>query len=93
MQALLCIHPRSNGRAEVAVKAMKHLLQDIITVNGDLDSYTRAVLQYRITPDPDNGIHLHKSCFVAQYETCSSVKKHMGEATTNPCQSSRPTGT
>ena len=51
-------HPRSNGRAEVAVKSMKRLLQDIITVNGDLDSdaYTCAVLQYRNTPDPDNGI-------------------------------------
>ena len=51
-------HPRSNGRAEVAVKSMKRLLQDIITVNGDLDSdaYTRAVLQYCNTPDPDNGI-------------------------------------
>ena len=37
---------------------MKRLLQDIITVNGDLDSdaYACAVLQYRNTLDPDNGI-------------------------------------
>ena len=35
---LSAYHPRSNGRAEVAVKSMKRLLQDIITIDGDLDS-------------------------------------------------------
>ena len=51
-------HPRSNGRAEVAVKSMKRLLSDNVTASGDLntDMFTRAILQFRNTPDPENGI-------------------------------------
>ena len=51
-------NPRSNGRAEVAVKSMKRLLQDNVSPNGDIDSegYVRAILQLRNTPDPMNGI-------------------------------------
>ena len=51
-------HPRSNGRAEVAVKAMKRLLQDNVGVNGEIDSdrYTQAILQFRNTPDSDSGL-------------------------------------
>ena len=47
--------PQSNGRAEVAVKAAKRLLMSNISPNGDLnnDSFLRAVLQLRNTPDPD----------------------------------------
>jgi len=46
-------HPRSNGRAEVAVKAMKRLLRDNVSLNGEIDSesYMRAILQFRNTPD------------------------------------------
>ena len=51
-------HPRSNGRAEVAVKAMKRLLQDNVRNNGEIDSdrYVQAILQFRNTPDSDSGL-------------------------------------
>ena len=47
--------PQSNGRAEVAVKAAKRLLMSNISPTGDLnnDSFLRALLQLRNTPDPD----------------------------------------
>ena len=47
--------PQSNERAEVAVKAAKRLLMSNISPNGDLnnDSFLRALLQLRNTPDPD----------------------------------------
>ena len=46
--------PQSNGRAEVAVKSMKRLLRENISLNGDLNtnSFLRAILMYRNTPDP-----------------------------------------
>ena len=46
-------HPQSNGRAEVAVKAMKRLLEVNIGVDGSLnnDNIVRALLQQRNTPD------------------------------------------
>ena len=48
-------HPQSNGRAELAVKATKRLLNDNIGPNGDIntDSFLRAILTFRNTPDPD----------------------------------------
>ena len=47
--------PQSNGRAEVAVKSSKRLLEDNITTNGSLDTdeMVRALLQQRNTPDRD----------------------------------------
>ena len=47
--------PQSNGRAEVAVKAAKCLLMANVSPSGDLnnDSFLRALLQLRNTPDPD----------------------------------------
>ena len=47
--------PQSNSRVEVAVKAEKRLLMSNISPNGDLnnDSFLRALLQLRNTPDPD----------------------------------------
>ena len=47
--------PQSNGRGEVAVKAAKILLMFNISPNGNLnnDSFLRALLQPRNTPDPD----------------------------------------
>ena len=47
--------PQSNGRAEVAVKAAKRLLMANVSPSGDLndDSFLRALLQLRNTPDPD----------------------------------------
>ena len=47
--------PQSNSRAKVAVKAAKRLLMSNISPNGDLnnDSFLRALLQLRNTPDPD----------------------------------------
>ena len=48
-------HPQSNGRAEVAVKATKRLMQANLGPTGALDSdrFLRALLQLRNTPDPD----------------------------------------
>ena len=46
--------PQSNGRAEVTVKATKRLLMTNVSPNGNLenDSFLRALLQLRNTPDP-----------------------------------------
>ena len=48
-------NPQSNGRAEVAVKSAKRLLQSNICPSGSLDNdrFLRALLQLRNTPDPD----------------------------------------
>ena len=47
--------PQSNGRAEVAVKTAKRLLQSNTGPTGSLDHdrFLRAILQLRNTPDPD----------------------------------------
>ena len=47
--------PQSNGRAEVAVKTAKRLLMSNTGPTGNLDndSFLRAMLQLRNTPDPD----------------------------------------
>ena len=47
--------PQSNGRAEVAVKITKRLLEDNMTEDGTLntDKMVRALLQQRNTPDRD----------------------------------------
>ena len=49
---------RSNGRSEVAVKSMKHLLMDNTGPNGHLntDNFLEAMLQYRNTPIAATGI-------------------------------------
>ena len=46
--------PRSNGRAEVAVKSTKRLLRTNISPGGSLnnDRFLEAILQHRNTPDP-----------------------------------------
>ena len=50
--------PRSNGRAEVAVKSAKRLLRTNVGPGGSInnDNFLRAILQLRNTPDPDCGI-------------------------------------
>ena len=47
--------PRSNGRAEVAVKSAKRLLHSNINASGSLDNdrLLQGLLQLRNTPDPD----------------------------------------
>ena len=47
----------SNCRAEVAVKTMKRLIRDNVTLSGNLDTakLSRALLQYRNTRDRDIG--------------------------------------
>jgi hypothetical protein len=47
-------HPQSNGRAELAVKATKRLLENNIGADGklDTDNFLRAMLIKRNTPDP-----------------------------------------
>ena len=50
--------PQSNGRAEVAVKKVKRLLQSNTGPTGSLDNdgFLKAMLQLRNTPDPDCNI-------------------------------------
>ena len=51
-------HPQSNGRAEVAVKAMKRLLVDNVDKSGNIntDAVMRGMLQLRNTPERDSGL-------------------------------------
>ena len=48
-------HPQSNGRAEVAVKTTRRLLENNVAPDGslDTDNVVRALLQLRNTPDRD----------------------------------------
>merc|ERR1711978_354557 len=47
--------PHSNNRAETAVKTCKRLLMENMDSQGDLDTDTfgRAMLEYRNTPNPE----------------------------------------
>ena len=47
-------NPQSNGRAELAVKSTKRLLEENIGSDGNLntDEFIQAMLIYRNTPDP-----------------------------------------
>ena len=49
--------PHGNLRAEVGVKSMKRMLQGNLGPSGDLDTdaFSRALLNYRNTPDHDTG--------------------------------------
>ncbi len=50
-------HAPSNGRAEVAVKSVKRALRDNTGQDGrlDTDTFARALLLLRNTPDRDTG--------------------------------------
>ena len=50
--------PHSNQRAELGVKSMKRLIRENTNTDGSLnnDSFLRAVMQYRNTPDRDTGL-------------------------------------
>ena len=51
-------HPRSNKRAEVAVKQAKRLITGNLGPKGELDTdrMARALLEHRNTPDPQTGL-------------------------------------
>ena len=69
-------HPQSNGRAEVAVKSVKRLLHDTVSTMGDIDtdSYTRAILQLRNTPDPSTELSPSQIIFGRQIRDVMPVK-------------------
>ena len=51
-------NPHANQRAEVGVKSMKRLLRNNTDIHGRLDNdkFTRAILQYRNTPEQSTGM-------------------------------------
>ena len=69
-------NPRSNGRAEVALKSMKRLLPENVSPSGEIDSdgYIRAVLQVRNTPGPQNGISTSELVFGRPWREVLPVK-------------------
>ena len=71
-------NPRSNGRAEVAVKSMKRLLQDNTSADGSIlnDSFTRAMLQFRNCPDPANGISPAEIVFGRSLKDALPINPH-----------------
>ena len=52
--------PHSNSRAEIGVKTIKRMIIDNTSPNGNIntDTFQRAILQYRNTPDRTLGSHL-----------------------------------
>ena len=50
--------PHSNQRAELGVKSAKRMLRENVSTNGslDTDSFKRALLNHRNTPDRDTGV-------------------------------------
>ena len=51
-------HPHSNCRAELGIKSAQRLLRENTGHDGSLvrDTFFRALLQHRNTPDPDTGV-------------------------------------
>ena len=51
-------HPRSNKRAEVAVKQAKRLVTGNLGPRGEVDTdrLARALIEHRNTPDPETGL-------------------------------------
>ena len=69
-------NPRLNGRAKAAVKSMKRLLFDNVSLNGEIntDAFTQTILQFRNTPDPENGISPAEIVFGRPLRDCLPVQ-------------------
>ena len=80
-------HPKSNGHAEAAVKAMKRLLQKA-SPSGVLDSdaFASGLLEWRNTPNSD-GLSPAQILFGRQLR--SQIPSHTTNFTTNPSNNSR----
>ena len=79
-------NPRSNNRAEVAVKAMKRLLWDNIASNGSIDTegYTRQYYSFEIPQTPPRKRHPQKSSSVVYFEAFFPFDRRCRYVTTTP---------
>ena len=73
--------PKSNGRAEVTVKSAKRMLRAKFSPEGDLnsDSFLRALLQLRTTPDPDCGLSPAEVVFGRPLRDAFSFVNHLAK--------------
>ena len=80
----LVAYPHINCRAQVAVKMVKRLLTDNTGPNGDLDTDTfqRAILQYRNTPDKETKLSLARCLFGRLI--CDFIPIHPGRYQPHP---------
>ena len=58
-------HPHSNCRAELGIKSAQRLLRENTGHDGSLvrDTFFRALLQHRNTPDPNTGVSPAQALF------------------------------
>ena len=70
-------NPHSNCRAELGVKQVKRMITDNCGPSGslDVDSFHRAILSYRNTPDPITKVSPAVAVFGRQMRDCLPVQK------------------
>ena len=70
-------NPHSNCRAELGVKQVKRMITDNCGPSGslDVDSFHKAILSYRNTPDPITKVSPAMAVFGRQMKDCLPVQK------------------